>query len=61
MSSERRDGLEPEETAEQELRALAEKHPADFRAFADKADEPIRSRLFRLLKEADTEISGGEK
>lgn len=60
MSSETREGLETEVTAEQELRALAEEHPADFRAFADKADEPIRSRLFRLLEEADTEILGGE-
>lgn len=40
-------------SAEAELRDLAREHPDEFRAFAEKAAEPIRSRMLRLLNEAD--------
>lgn len=42
-------------SAEQELLTLAKEHPDDFRAFAEKADEPIQSRLLRLLDQTDAE------
>lgn len=45
--------------AEQELRTLAEEHPDDFRAFAEKAAEPIRARLLRLLEEENESNGGG--
>lgn len=42
-----------EADATAELKALAEEHPEDVRNLAAKADEPIRSRLLRLLDDAE--------
>lgn len=41
-----------EADATAELEALAEEHPEDVRSLASKADEPIKSRLLRLLNDA---------
>ena len=38
-------------SATDDLQELAREHPEEVRRFAEKADEPIRSRLLRLLKE----------
>lgn len=59
MSAESREADGGDRSAAQELRALAEEHPGDFRAFAEKAEEPIRGRLLRILDE-ENESNGGE-
>lgn len=48
------EGVSPmaEADATAELEALAEEHPEDVRSLAAKADEPIKSRLLRLLDDA---------
>lgn len=37
-------------SATEDLQELAREHPDEVRRFAEKADEPIRSRLLRLLE-----------
>lgn len=44
--------------AQEELQALATEHPDEFRAFAEKAPEPIRDRLLRILDENEASNGG---
>lgn len=60
MSADSREADGGDRSAAQELRALAEEHPGDFRTFAEKAEEPIRGRLLRILDEEHGDGGDGE-